>query len=64
MNQRDQGDRVLLADPGTGQDVVLARSDITEIAASPMSPMPSTFESTLSEAELFDLIEFLRAPAK
>jgi putative heme-binding domain-containing protein len=64
LNQRDQGDRVLLTDPATGQDVALAKSEIAELVPLPVSPMPATFETVLSEPELFDLIEFLRRPAK
>lgn len=62
MNHREQGDRVLLTDPSTAQELVLAKSDIAATAASPVSPMPGTFESALSEQDFFDLLEFLRRP--
>jgi len=54
----------VLTDPATGQDTVIARPDIAEIAPSPVSPMPAAFETVLSEQEFFDLLEFLRSPAK
>jgi putative heme-binding domain-containing protein len=64
MNQREEAGRILLADPATGQDTVIARTDMAEIAPSPVSPMPSSFETVLAEQEFFDLLEFLRSPAK
>jgi len=64
MNPREQGDRLLLKDPATGEETALPRAEITEVVPSAASPMPQTFETVLSEQELFDLIEFLRAPAK
>lgn len=64
MNRRDEGDRVRLTDPATGQEIDVARGDIAELATSPASPMPATFETALSEAEFFDLLEYLRRPAK
>ncbi len=64
MNRRDEGGRVRLTDPATGQEIDLARGDLAELATSPLSPMPATFETALSEAEFFDLLEYLRRPAK
>lgn len=64
FNHRDQDDRHLLTDPATGQELAVAKSDVAELSPSPLSPMPATFETALSEAELLDLIEFLRSPAK
>lgn len=63
MNQREQGERVLLTDPANGQDIVIARADVSEIAPSPASPMPAAFESVLKEQEFFDLVEYLRSAA-
>jgi putative heme-binding domain-containing protein len=64
LNLREQGDRVLLLDPSTGQDIIVPRAEITELGTSTLSPMPAAFETLLSEQEFFDLLEFLRAPAK
>lgn len=64
LNQRDQGDRLVLTDPATTQEISLAKADIAEVTPSAVSPMPATFETVLPEGELFDLIEYLRAPAK
>ncbi len=64
MNPRSEPDRLLLADPATGQDHSVPASEIREITASATSPMPATFESALTEAEFFDLIALLRSPAK
>ena len=64
MNRRDEGDRMRLTDPATGQEIDLARADIASLATTPASPMPATFETVLSEAEFFDLLEYLRNPAK
>jgi putative membrane-bound dehydrogenase-like protein len=64
LNFREQADRVLLTDPTSAQNVELARSDVAEVSSSPISAMPAAFDTILSEAEFFDLIEFLRSPAR
>ena len=64
MNHREKGDSVLLTDPATGQNIVVAKADIASTAISSVSPMPAAFETALSEKEFFDLLEFLRSPAK
>jgi putative heme-binding domain-containing protein len=64
LNFREEAGRVLLADPATGERVELPRSEVAEIAPSPLSAMPPAFDSILSESEFFDLLEYLRAPAK
>jgi len=64
MDYRDEGAQVRLRDPATGQDVVLAKADVGHVAGSTASPMPATFETALTEPEFFDLLEYLRSPAK
>ncbi len=64
MNFREEGDRVIVRDAGTAQDIMVAKSDVAEIAASLVSPMPAAFETVLSEQELADLLDYLRNPAK
>ncbi|MSU47917.1 MAG: c-type cytochrome [Opitutus sp.] len=64
MNFREEPERVLLADPATGQDVAVLRTEVVATTVLPNSPMPATFETALSESEFFDLIEYLRRPAK
>jgi putative heme-binding domain-containing protein len=64
MNYRDKGDRIALADPTTGQDFEIVKQDMSDFKSSPISPMPAAFEAMLSEQEFFDLLEFLRSPAK
>ncbi|MBC7367542.1 MAG: c-type cytochrome, partial [Undibacterium sp.] len=62
LNLHDEGARVQLTDPATGRTIDLARAEVADIAASPVSPLPVSFETALSEQEFFDLLEFLRAP--
>jgi putative heme-binding domain-containing protein len=64
MNHREEGERVLLTDPATTETIAIAKRDVAAIALSPSSPMPAAFETALTEAEFFDLLEFLRQPAK
>lgn len=64
MNLREETGQVRLTDPATREDVTIARSEIAETTALSVSPMPATFETALSEAEFFDLLEYLRSPAK
>jgi putative heme-binding domain-containing protein len=61
LNLRNEGDRVLLRDPATAEDINLAAADIAQTTPSAVSPMPAAFESVLSETDFFDLISFLRA---
>jgi hypothetical protein len=60
MDHRESEGRVLLTDPGTGQTVDFASRDVVETIPAPISPMPAAFESLLSDAQLFDLIAYLR----
>jgi hypothetical protein len=62
LNLRADGERVLLLDPATQQDVVIAKSEVKETNVSAVSPMPAAFETVLSEQDFFDLLEFLRSP--
>ncbi len=64
LNQREQADRVLLTDPATGQELTFNHAEIAESAASPVSPMPAAFESLLTEQQFFDVIAYLRTPAR
>ena len=64
MNHRVEGERVRFTEPATGQDIDVARADITAVNTLPASPMPATFESALSEFEFFDLLQYLRSPAQ
>jgi putative heme-binding domain-containing protein len=63
MDHRQSEGRVQLTDPGTGQTVDVASRDVVETVPTPISAMPAAFESILSEAELFDLIAYLRGEA-
>jgi putative heme-binding domain-containing protein len=64
MNYRDKGDRIALVDPTTGQDFEIVKDDMSDFKSSPISPMPAAFEAVLSEAEFFDLLEYLRDPSR
>jgi putative heme-binding domain-containing protein len=64
LNLRNEGDRVLLRDPATTEDLNLSAADIKSTTPSAVSPMPAAFESVLSEPDFFDLISFLRASEK
>lgn len=64
MDFRDEGAQVRMRDPATGQDMVIARADVGRVEPSAASPMPAAFETALTEAEFFDLLEYLRNPAK
>lgn len=64
LNPRDEGASLRLTDPAGGPDVVVPRADIARSEESATSAMPAVFESTLSEAEFFDLLEYLRAPSR
>ena len=60
MNLREDGTRVMLRDPSSGEEVLVSKPDIVETQASGISPMPAAFETVLSEQEFFDLLDFLR----
>ncbi len=64
LNHRDDGTTVRLTDPAGGAEIALAKSEVASVAVLPVSAMPATFETALTEAEFFDLLEFLRSPAK
>ena len=64
LNPRDEGASLRLTDPAGGPDVVVPRADIARTEESAASAMPAVFESTLTEPEFFDLLEYLRAPAR
>lgn len=63
FNLREQGDQVQLTDPSTGTEFSLPRSEVAETTPSPISPMPPTFETTLTSRELLDVIAYLRSSA-
>ncbi|MDP3072740.1 MAG: c-type cytochrome [Opitutaceae bacterium] len=64
LNHRDDGAFVWLADPAGGPEIVMAKGDVASVAPSAVSPMPAAFETALTESEFFDLLEFLRSPAR
>lgn len=64
LNYRESVDRVQLTDPSNGRTIELARADLASATPSPVSAMPAAFESVLSEQEFFDLLDYLRSPAK
>jgi putative heme-binding domain-containing protein len=61
LNHRVEGERMHLTDPASGLAIVVDQREVSEVTRSPLSAMPS-FETILSEGELFDLLEFLRTP--
>ena len=63
LNFREEAGRVLLVDPATNEKLEFERSKVTGVAASDASAMPATFDSVLSEQELFDLLAFVRSPS-
>jgi putative heme-binding domain-containing protein len=63
INHRDDGTTVRLTDPAGGPEITVAKSEVASVAVLPVSAMPATFETALTEAEFFDLLEFLRKPA-
>lgn len=60
FNLRDAEGRQIITDPATGEDIAIDKTAISEITPSPVSPMPPTFETILSQQELFDVIAYLR----
>ena len=63
LDFQDGGAESTVRDPASGEVLRFAKGEITTSVPSPVSPMPATFETTLSEAEFFDLLEYLRKPA-
>ena len=61
LNVRTEGATTLLRDPTTNEDIAIVTADIQATAASPISPMPATFDTVLSEADFFDVITYLRS---
>lgn len=61
FNLSEQGEQTALTDPASGETLIFSRADIAETAPSAISPMPPTFETTLSPQEFFDVIAYLRA---
>ncbi len=59
LNLQDLGDRVLLTDIGTGNDIEVPRAEITEITRLATSPMPPVFEAALSPEDFHDLLAYL-----
>jgi putative heme-binding domain-containing protein len=64
MNLREESGRVFLIDPATGEKMTFAQADVAEITHSLVSPMPAVFDALLSDQELFDVLAFIRGPAK
>jgi putative heme-binding domain-containing protein len=64
MNYREQGERALLTDASTGQDMAFSRRDIASVATATASSMPQAFDALLSEQDLTDLLAFLREPRR
>lgn len=64
MNFREEAGRVILIEPTTTEKLEFARGEVSEIATSPVSPMPAAFDTLLSEQEFFDVLAFVRAPGK
>lgn len=62
LNVREDGTRVRLTDPATGQDIELPAADVVRRETLDASPMPATFETALSESEFLELVAYLRAP--
>ncbi len=62
LNLRAEGDRTLLRDPATNEDITVATADIKETTPLSISPMPAAYDSVLSETDFFALIGYLRAP--
>lgn len=60
LNFRDEGARVFLRDPSSGEEIVVSKLDIAATQPSAISPMPAAFETVLSEQDFFDLLDFLR----
>ena len=63
MNPRQQDGQLLLTDPAKGTVQSFRSSDVKDMQASLLSPMPAAFESLLTEQEFFDLLAYLRTPS-
>lgn len=61
---RSESLHVLLTDPLNGREIPIPHQEIATTTTLASSPMPATFETALSEAEFFDLVEFLRQPSR
>jgi hypothetical protein len=62
MNLRLEGEAWRFTDPADGREIALPAAEVATAAVSALSPMPAAFETLLSEAELFDVIDYLRQP--
>ncbi|MEO6003177.1 MAG: hypothetical protein ABIZ04_07545, partial [Opitutus sp.] len=62
MNLQPQGDSLTLNDVA-GQPITLAKHDVSSVVPVPTSLMPGVFETTLSQEDLFSLINYLISPA-
>lgn len=62
LNLREDGSRLRLADPATGQDIEVPAADVVQRQTLDVSPMPATFETALSETDFLELVAYLRAP--
>jgi putative heme-binding domain-containing protein len=62
LNLREDGARLRLADPATGQDIHVAAADVVRRDTLDVSPMPATFETALSESDFLELVAYLRTP--
>ncbi|PAW63319.1 MAG: hypothetical protein B9S34_14505, partial [Opitutia bacterium Tous-C1TDCM] len=62
LNLRLEGAAWRFTDPADGREAALPAADVATAAVSALSPMPAAFETLLSEAELFDVIDYLRQP--
>lgn len=64
MNLREEAGRLVLRDPGTGEEIAVAKADVVGTVPAAFSPMPAAFETVLSEQDFFDLLDFLRSEVK
>jgi len=62
FNLREDGARLRLADPATGQDIEVPAADVMRRETLGVSPMPATFETALSETDFLELVAYLRIP--
>lgn len=62
LNLREDGARLRLTDPATGQDIDEATAEVVRRETLAVSPMPATFETALSEPDFLELVAYLRAP--
>ncbi len=64
MNLREEAGRVVLRDPGSGEEIAVAKVEVAESVPAAISPMPAAFETALKEQDFFDLLDFLRNPGR